>query len=98
MPKSIKRCMSIQKIRKSLLSCLFVYLFIFGCAGSSLLRRLFSSCGKQGLLSSGGIQVSHCSSFSCGEATGTWALECKGSSSCGSWALEHRLNSCSTQA
>ena len=27
-------------------------LFIFGCAGSSLLLKLFSSCGKQGLLSS----------------------------------------------
>ena len=29
-------------------------LFIFGCAGSSLLHRLFSSCSKQGLLSSFG--------------------------------------------
>ena len=29
---------------------LFVYLFIFGCAGSSLLCGLFPSCGKQGLL------------------------------------------------
>ena len=29
---------------------LFVYLFIFGCAGSLLLCRLFSSCGEWGLL------------------------------------------------
>ena len=29
---------------------LLVYLFIFGCAGSSLLCRLFSSCNEQGLL------------------------------------------------
>ena len=27
-------------------------------AGSLLLSRLFSSCGKQGLLSSGGVQAS----------------------------------------
>ena len=27
---------------------IFYILFIFGCAGSSLLRRLFSSCGQQG--------------------------------------------------
>ena len=26
------------------------YLFIFGCVGSSLLRRAFSSCGERGLL------------------------------------------------
>ena len=26
------------------------YLFIFGCAGSLLLLRFFSSCGQQGLL------------------------------------------------
>ena len=33
------------------------YLFIFGCAGSSLLLRLFSSCGEQGLLSSCAAQA-----------------------------------------
>ena len=27
-----------------------IYLCAFGCAGASLLRRLFSSCGEQGLL------------------------------------------------
>ena len=37
------------------LSSLFLYanfknLFIFGCAGSLLLRGVFSSCSKQGLL------------------------------------------------
>ena len=39
-----------------------IYLFIFGCAGSSLLHRLFSSCGEQ---------TAHCSGFSC---CGTWVL------------------------
>ena len=33
-----------------------LYLFIFGLAGSSLLCRLFSSCGKQGLLSNWGVR------------------------------------------
>ena len=33
-------------------SLFFKCLFIFGCAGSSVLLRLFSSCGEQGLLSS----------------------------------------------
>ena len=28
----------------------FLILFIFGCAGSSVLLWLFSSCGKQGFL------------------------------------------------
>ena len=29
---------------------LFIYLFTFGCVGSSLLRGAFYSCGEQGLL------------------------------------------------
>ena len=37
-----------------------LYVLIFGCAGSLLLHGLFSSCGKQGLLSSCDAQVSHC--------------------------------------
>ena len=38
-----------------------------GCAGSSLLHRLFSSCREQELLSAGGPQASHCVSLSrCG--------------------------------
>ena len=28
----------------------FLSVFVLGCAGSSLLLRLFSSCGEQGLL------------------------------------------------
>ena len=36
----------------------FFKLFIFDCAGSSLLHRLFSSCSKWGLLSSRGCQAS----------------------------------------
>ena len=46
---------------------IFVYLFkIFGCAGSLLfLGQLFSSCSKQGLLSSYDVQPLYCGGFSC---------------------------------
>ena len=53
----------------------FICLFTFGCAGSLLLCRLFSSCGNQGLLSSCSTWASHCSGISCWAA---WALGCMG--------------------
>ena len=62
-----------------------IYL-IFGCAGSSLLR---------GLLFNGGERASHGGGFSCCRA---WAPGLLGLRSCGSWALEHRLNCCGTWA
>ena len=65
------------------------HLFIFGCAGSSLLQ-VFSSCGKQGLHR--GARVSHRGGFSCG----TPALGHLGFSNCGSQTLEHGLNNCGT--
>ena len=40
-----------------------IYLF-FGCTGSSLLTRAFSSCCKWGLLSSCGVHT-YCGGFSC---------------------------------
>ena len=48
----------------------------------SVAVQAFSCCGEQGLLSSYGARASHRSGFS----------------SCGSRALEHRLNSWGTQA
>ena len=41
-----------------------LYLFIFGCAGSSLLLGLFSTCDKQGQLSNCIGWASHCGGFS----------------------------------
>ena len=71
-------------------SSFFKFIFILGCAGSLVPHRLFSSCGKWGLLSSRGAQASLCSGFSCGaRAPGPAGL-----SSCGSRALERRLSSC----
>ena len=58
------------------------YLFIFGCARSSLLQGLFSGCTEQGLLSGCGVRVSHCYGFSC---CTFWTLGCLGFNSCGSW-------------
>jgi len=57
-------------------------LFIFGYAGPSLLLRLFSSWGEQGLLWSFGVQASHCGGFS----YGAQALGPEGFSSFGRWA------------
>jgi len=72
----------------------FFFSFIFGHVGSLLLHGLFSSCGELVLLSSCGVQASHCSGFS------LWSMgsRCPDFSSCGSQALEHRLGSCGTQA
>ena len=60
-----------------------------------LLHRLFSSCGKQGSLSSRGAQASWGFGFSCGRAQ---ALGHAGFSSCGFRTLERRLSSCSAWA
>ena len=69
----------------------FNYLFLFGCAGSSLPQGLSSGCSEQGLLCSFSAQVSHCCGFPC---CGAWALRHTGFSSDGLQVLEHRLNSC----
>ena len=65
---------------------LYIYIYIFGCAGFCCCRQAFSSCGTK---------VSHCSGFSC---CGAWALGCmglvvaaRGSQSTGSVAVEHGL-------
>ena len=68
--------------------------FFFGCAGSSLLRGLFFSCGDQGLLYCCSELASHCCGFSC---CGARTLGCLDFSGCRSWALEHRLSSCGAQ-
>ena len=52
----------------------FLFTFLFGCAGSTLLCRLFSSCG-------GSVWASHCSDFSCKAQ----ALGRLGFSSCRTW-------------
>ena len=63
-----------------------IILFIYGCAKSSLLHGLFSSCG---------LQASYCNSFSC---CGAQALGRVRFYSRSSWALEHRLSSYNERA
>ena len=49
-----------------ILDFLKIILFFYGCAGSSLLWGLFSSCSKQGLPFSCCARASHCGDFFCG--------------------------------
>ena len=71
----------------------FLSLFVFGCPGSSQLHWLFSSCGEwvyPPVWSVGFVTMVY--------FFGARALWCMGFGSCGSPALEIRLNVCSTQA
>ena len=63
-----------------------MYLFIFGCVGSSLLYVAFSSCGG----------FSCCRAWALGARASVVAA--RRLSSCGSRALEHGLSSCGAQA
>ena len=69
----------------------YLYLLIFGCAGSWLLHGLCSSCGEWMRLSSCAAQASSCGGSSC---CGAQARGLTGFRSCSSQALEPRLNSC----
>ena len=61
--------------KKSTFKKLFLHLFIFGCARSSLLcTGFFSSCRGWGLLSSSSAWASHCGAFSyCRAQACAWA-------------------------
>ena len=77
------------------------YLFLFGCAGSSLLCRLFSVVVSGATLRCS-ARTSHCGGFSCCRARALglsgFSSCVSGLSSCGSQALQHRLNSCGARA
>ena len=75
-------CLSFKDKTVPLAVFLFLYFFILGCAGSSLPRRLFSSCGEGGAALRGGV----------------WASPCGGFSPCRARAAEHRLDSCGAWA
>ena len=60
---------------------MFVCLLILGCAGSLLLRGLFSSCGEQGRLSSSGA-----CSIAVAFLLQSTRFRCVGFSSCGTGA------------
>ena len=76
---------------------IFLFNYLFGCDGSSLLCGLFSNCGEREPLSSCGAWASDYRGFSCGaQAQSMWAavVAVQELSGCGSWALKHRLDSC----
>ena len=97
-PQFATHCFNIQYIFKFLI----IYLFIFGCVGSSLLRTGFLQLWRAGATLRCGAQASHCGGFSCcaAQALGARAsvVVAHGLSSCGSWALEHSLSSCGARA
>ena len=72
---------------------LFIYLFIFGCVGSSVRARAFSSCGERGLLFVAvrwllllrSMGSRHTGFSSCGSRASV--VVAHGLSSCGSGAL-----------
>ena len=74
---------------------LFIYLFLFFAAlGLRCCARAFSSCGERGLLLVvvRGLLIAVASLV---RSTGSRHV---GFSSCGTWALERRLSSCSARA
>ena len=81
----------------SFLKLLFIiYLFIFGCTGSSLLHRLFLAAANSG------CSLLHWGDFSCcrtqAVGEGASAVVARGLCSCGSQALECGLSSCGAWA
>ena len=65
-------------------------LFVYDCAGSSLLHGLFSGCGQRGLLSS--CRVWHL--ITVASLVLSPGSRRAGFSSCGSRAFEHKFSSC----
>ena len=81
----------------SLFQCLFgffliLFIYLFLAMLSSLLRGLFCSCSKRGLLITGASLVAESRLESLRASEGA----ASGLSSFRSWTLEHRLNSCGT--
>ena len=72
-----------------------IYLFIFGCIGSLLLRVSFLQLRRAGATLLWGVRASHCGGFS---GCGAWALGARGFSSCGTWAQQLCLMGSRAQA
>ena len=81
---------------------LILFIYFFGCVGSSLLRTDSLELRRAGATLRRGAHASHCSGFShCGaRALGAQAsvVVARRLGSCGSWALERRLSSCGARA
>ena len=76
---------------------IFIYLFIFGCAGSSFaVRRLSLVAASRGY--SLVVVCGLLTAVEQGSGTQASVVVVCGLHSCSSHALEHRFNSCGTQA
>ena len=86
---------TLKWILSNLLKFIYFIYFIFGCVGSSLLHVGFAL-----VAASGGYSSMRCTGFSLWWLLLLWSTGSRhaGFSSCGSWALEHRLSSCGTWA
>ena len=85
-------------------NCFFklIYIFIFRCIGSSLLRVGFLQLQQTGATLPCSAPATHCGGFSCcgAQALGTRAsvVVARRLGGCGLRALERRLSSCGAQA
>ena len=81
---------------------IYLFIYLFGCIGSSLLCEGFLQLRRAGATLHCGARASHCGGISCcrARALGTQAsvVVAHGLSSCGLWAVECRLSSCGTWA
>ena len=83
-------------------TCFFFIIIYFWLCWVFVAAQEFSSCEEWDLLSSCGVEASHCGGFSCsrGQALGdrAWVVATHRLSSCGSQAREHRVSSWSAGA
>ena len=78
------RCFFFSNSRSNFNQPYSVYLFIFGCAESSLLHMAFPSCSGKGLLSVG----VHRLLFVVASLASEHSIQSTGFRSCSMWALE----------
>ena len=101
-PPALYSCLQLISLILLSLELASITLFIFGCAASSLLCGLYSSCGGWGLLSCCSARAPHCTGFfhcrarALGHAG--FRVAAHGLSSHGSPALENRLSGYGTRA
>ena len=94
-PATLYSCLQLISLILCSLKLGSIIVFLFGCAESSLLCGLYSSCGGWGLLFSCSSRAPHCTGFF---RSGAWALGNSGFGSCGTWAQESRLPGFRAQA
>ena len=75
-----------------------LFILFLAALGLRCCARAFSSCGERGLLFIVVRTLLIAVASRCGLDAQASVVVARGLSSCGSWALEHRLSSCGTRA